>query len=57
MSVRPPEIPPKVVELCELYAVGLATGVAPDAAEVLGRPTRPWEEFVADHAAAFRRGQ
>jgi uncharacterized protein YbjT (DUF2867 family) len=40
-------------ELCALYAAGLATAVAPDAAEVLGRPTRSWEEFATDHAGVF----
>lgn len=42
-----------LVELFELYAAGYATAVAPDAAEVLGRATRTWEEFAADHVHAF----
>ena len=41
-------------ELFAFYAEGLATGVAPDAEAILGRPPRSWEEFAADHAAAFR---
>lgn len=40
-------------ELYELYVTGVATVVAPDVEQVLGRPGRTWEEFAADHAAAF----
>jgi len=40
-------------ELFELYARGLATGIAPDAEAVLGRPTRSWEAFAKDHATRF----
>jgi uncharacterized protein YbjT (DUF2867 family) len=41
-------------ELLEAYAAGAAAAVAPDAVEVLGRPARTWETFVADHVTAFR---
>lgn len=40
-------------ELFALYAAGDAAGVSPDAEAVLGRPPRRWEDFAADHAAAF----
>lgn len=41
-------------ELFALYSSGAAADVSPDAEAVLGRPPRSWEEFAADHAAAFR---
>lgn len=42
-----------LIELFELYATGVAADVAPDVEKVLGRPARSWEQFAADHAAAF----
>jgi uncharacterized protein YbjT (DUF2867 family) len=40
-------------ELFAFYASGGAAGVSPDAEAVLGRPSRRWEDFAADHAPAF----
>ncbi len=40
-------------ELFALYADGLAAGVSPEAEALLGRPLHTWEQFVADHRAAF----
>jgi uncharacterized protein YbjT (DUF2867 family) len=40
-------------ELFALYADGHAAGVSPEAEAVLGRPPGTWEQFAADHRAAF----
>ena len=40
-------------ELFELYADGSAAGVSPEGEAVTGRPPRTWEQFAADHVAAF----
>ena len=40
-------------ELFELYADGSAASVSPEGEAVTGRPPRTWEQFAADHVAAF----
>jgi uncharacterized protein YbjT (DUF2867 family) len=42
-----------LAELFELYRLGQATAVIPDADLPLGRPRSTWETFAADHAASF----
>lgn len=40
-------------ELFALYETGVAAGVSPDIARVLGRPARSFDDFARDHRAAF----
>jgi len=40
-------------ELFALYETGVAAGVSPDIARVLGRPARSFDDFAHDHRAAF----
>lgn len=42
------------VELFALYQSGHAAGVSPDGERLLGRPPRDVEDFLRDHAGAFR---
>lgn len=42
-----------LVELFALYETGMAGAVSGDIEQVLGRPARGIEDFLADHAAAF----
>lgn len=41
------------VELFALYETGVAAGVSPDIARILGRPARGFDDFARDHRAAF----
>jgi uncharacterized protein YbjT (DUF2867 family) len=42
-----------ITELAGFYETGHAGGVAPDIEQLLGRPARSFDDFVADHRDAF----
>jgi uncharacterized protein YbjT (DUF2867 family) len=42
-----------LISLFEYFATGQAAPVYPDFEQIMGRPTRSFEDFARDHAAAF----